>query len=227
MKRLQLLDYLVSRITQFQLPHPVRVAIDGPDAAGKTSLAQELIAPLQALGRPVIRASIDGFHNPALIRHKRGPSSPEGYYHDSFNYRALIESLLASFGPSGSRQYLSAIFDYRIDSAVQAPIRVAEVNGVLLFDGVFLLRRELIEYWDFTIFVEAAFETNVGRAERRDANLFGSVAEVRKRYEQRYIPGQKLYYAECQPKERADVVIDNNDARNPVVSKDHSNERAT
>src|SRR5215216_281960 len=144
MKRSQLLDYLVSRIIQIQQPHPIRVAIDGPDAAGKTTLAQELIAPLQACGRQVIRASIDGFHNPARIRHKRGATSPEGYYHDSFNYQALTESLLAPLGPSGSRQYLSAVFDYRADSDVQVPVRVAEANAVLLFDGVFLLRSELM-----------------------------------------------------------------------------------
>ena len=217
MKRSQLLDYLVSQIIQIEQPHPIRVAIDGPDAAGKTTLARELVAPLQTHGRPVISASIDGFHNPARVRHKRGSASPEGYYHDSFNYRALTESLLAPLGPGGSRQYLSAVFDYRTDSEVQVPVLVAEANAVLLFDGVFLLRSDLMKYWDFTIFVEVAYETTVGRAEQRDKALFGSVGEVRRRYEQRYIQGQQLYVAESRPKERAKVVVDNNDPWNPVV----------
>ncbi len=214
----ELADYLISRIIQIKRPHPLRVAIDGPDAAGKTTLAQRLAGPLQAQGRPVIRASIDDFHNPAGIRHRRGSSSPEGYYLDSFNYDALTESLLAPLGPSGSRRYRSAIFDYKTDSAVQAPTRLAEVNAVLLFDGVFLLRSELMGYWDFTIFIEADFETTLGRAERRDRVLFGGVEEVRRRYEQRYIPGQRLYYAESRPKQRADVVVDNNDPGNPLVT---------
>jgi uridine kinase len=109
---------------------------------------------------------------------------------------------------------------------VQTPIRVAGENAVLLFDGVFLLRSDLNEYWDFAIFIEADFETTAARAEQRDADLFGSVKEVRKRYEQRYIPGQKLYYATCRPKESAEVVIDNNDPRNPVVTQDRSGGRA-
>ena len=217
MEQSQLVAHLVSRIIRLEQPHPTRVAIDGPDAAGKTTLAQLLVAPLQAKGRPVIRASIDGFHNPARLRHRRGGGSPEGYYHDSFNYGALTESLLAPLGPAGSRRYVAAVFDYRTDSAVQAPSRTAEANAVLLFDGVFLLRSELLEYWDFTIFVEADFEITLARAEQRDVMLFGSVAEVRKRYEQRYIPGQKLYYAEARPQERADVVVDNNDPKNPVL----------
>jgi uridine kinase len=221
MERSQLIDYLVNRIFRIEQPHPIRVAVDGPDAAGKTTLAQQMVAPLQARSWPVIRASIDGFHNPACIRHRRGGISPEGYYNDSFNYGALTESLLAPLGPGGSRRYVSAVFDYRADSVVEIPICAAEANAVLLFDGVFLLRPELMAYWDFTIFVEADFETILARAAERDAVLFGSAEEVRKRYEHRYIPGQKLYYAESRPKERADVVIDNNDPGNPVITKRH------
>jgi uridine kinase len=217
MKRLELINHLALQILQIAQPHPIRVAIDGPDAAGKTTLAQELMVPIQAHQRPVIRASIDGFHNPARMRHERGENTPEGYYHDSFNYQALTESLLAPLGPHGSREYRSAVFDYHTDSEVQTAIQVAEKNAVLLFDGVFLLRPGLAEYWDYTIFVEAAFGVTLARAEQRDAIMFGSVEEVRRRYEQRYIPGQKLYFDECQPKERAKAVIDNNDLWNPVM----------
>jgi uridine kinase len=217
MKRSQLLDYLASRIIQIEQCHPIRVAIDGPDAAGKTTLAQELVEPLQAHGLRVIRASIDGFHNPSHIRHKQGHASPEGYYYDSFNYQALTQSLLIPLGPNGSRQYCSSVFDYCADSEVQIPILQAEANSVLVFDGVFLLRSELMQYWDFTIFVEAGFERIVARAEHRDVDLFGSVEEVRKRYEQRYIPAQKIYFAESRPRERARVVVDNNDPWNPLV----------
>ena len=226
MKRSQFLRELASRIVQIELPHPTRVAIDGVDAAGKTTLAQELVTLIQAHGRPVIRASIDGFHHPARIRYQRGATSPEGYYHDSFNYQALVESLLTPLGPDGALRYCSAVFDHRTDSEIQVPFKVAEVNAVLLFDGVFLLRPELREHWDFTIFVEAAFEVTLVRTMQRDLALFGSAEEVRKRYEQRYIPGQKLYFEECRPKERANVVVDNNEPWKPVVLFDgEANER--
>ena len=45
-------------------------------------LADELIEPLRARGRSVIRASIDGFHNPREIRHQQGRDCPKGYYED-------------------------------------------------------------------------------------------------------------------------------------------------
>jgi uridine kinase len=198
-------------------PHPLRVAIDGVDAAGKTRLAEDLLTPIHACGRSVIRASLDGFHQPAHIRYQRGSTSPEGYYRDSFNYQALIESLLVPLGPGGSREYRTAVFGFRTDAAVQVPLCVAERNAVLLFDGVFLLRPELRDYWEFMIFVEAAFAVTLGRAQQRDLALFGTAAEVTKRYEQRYIPGQRLYLEECRPKERATVVVENNDPWHPVL----------
>jgi uridine kinase len=216
-KRSQLLEEIVQRIVHIELPHPIRVAIDGVDAAGKTTLAEELVTPIQACGRPVIRASIDGFHHPAHLRYQRGSTSPEGYYHDSFNCQALRECLLAPLGRGGSRRYRSAVFDFRTDSEVQATPRVADAHAVLLFDGVFLLRPELRRWWDFTIFVDVAFEVTLVRAQQRDLPLFGNVRDLTQRYQQRYIPGQKLYLEACCPRQRADLVIENNDPGHPVM----------
>src|ERR671936_3199905 len=86
-------EELANRIETVRRPHPVRVAIDGVDAAGKTTLADELAAVLRGRGREVIRASIDGFLRPRAERYRRGELSPEGYYHDSFDYAALRETI--------------------------------------------------------------------------------------------------------------------------------------
>lgn len=94
MKRTHMLQALAKRIATLLSAHPVRIAIDGIDAAGKTTLANELAMVLQSQGRTVIRASIDGFHRPRAERYQRGPASPEGYYADSFDYPALRDELL-------------------------------------------------------------------------------------------------------------------------------------
>ena len=214
MKRSELLEQLAGGICQIERPYPVRVAIDGPDAAGKTTLADELVAPLQTRGRVVIRASIDGFHNPAKLRYARGRDSAPGYYYDSFNYDSVIESLLAPLGQGGSRRYRTATYDYRIDSPVDMPLQMAPPKAILLFDGVFLLRPELNDYWDLSIVVDVSFETVLARAEKRDAVELGGAGQVRRLYEERYIPGQRLYFEECRPRDRASIVIDNNDPNN-------------
>jgi uridine kinase len=215
MTRHDLLSELVGRTTRVTRSHPVRVAIDGVDAAGKTTLADELVAPLERAGRVVIRASIDGFHHPAAVCYPVGRSSPEGYFRDSFNHAQLVKTLLAPLGPGGNRRYRRAIFDFGLDQPVEAPLEEASPGAVLLFDGVFLLRPGLRPYWDFSVFVRADVEVTVARAEARDHHLFGRTEHMRQRYAERYVPGQQQYLAEAQPERYASVVVDHNDAAHP------------
>jgi uridine kinase len=48
-------------------------------------------------------------------------------------------------------------------------------------------------------------------------HLFGSVEEVRHRYQNRYIPGQQLYFRTAQPERWASVIVDNNDPTKPRI----------
>jgi uridine kinase len=217
MERREILASLASTIAALQRSHPVRVAIDGVDASGKTTLANELAPLIEALDRPVIRASIDGFHNPAAIRRRRGPTSPEGYFYDSFNHDALVRVLLEPLGPGGTLAFRRAVFDFRSDQSVDALLEHAQPGSVLIFDGVFLLRPELREYFEFSIFLRADFAVTVARAEKRDLHLFGSPQDIRRRYHDRYVPGQRLYLTEVQPERWASVIINNNDPLRPIL----------
>ena len=167
--------------------------------------------------RPIIRAGIDGFHNPRELRYRRGADSPEGYFLDSFDYEALRTLLLEPLGPRGSRRYRSAIYNYRVDEEVAAPEEEAAPDSVLLFDGVFLLRDELRAFWDFSIFVQSDFAEIIRRAVVRDRELMGGAGAVRERYRKRYVPGQKLYFSRCATQAAADVVVDNTDVSDPKL----------
>lgn len=166
-----------------------RVAVDGPDAAGKTALADGLADALRGRGRSVMRASIDDFLRPPAERYRRGRDSPEGYYDDSFDYRAAREFVLTHTD-----------------------------DAVVLFDGVFLLRPELRDVWDFHVFVSVGFEEILRRALRRDVARFGSPEEVKRRYRVRYIPAQQLYLASARPELAADAIVYNDDPSRPWLS---------
>lgn len=213
MKRSELLAFLSNRIASLDKAHPLRVGIDGVDASGKTRLADELVEPLQEMGRSVIRASIDGFHNPRKVRYGNGRYSPTGYFNDSFNWQAVRELLLQPLGPEGSLVYCCAIFDHRSDSPVESPLGVAAANAILLFDGIFIQRPELRDLLDFTIFLDVDFQVNVARLAARD----GTNPDQDDPLVRRYVEGQRLYFETCQPQQRADMVIDNNDWANPVL----------
>ena len=71
----------------------------------------------------------------------------------------------------------------------------ARADAVLLLDGVFLQRPELIDRWDLRIFVSATFEEMLDRGRIRDLARLGSTAAVERRFRDRYIPAQELYFA--------------------------------
>jgi uridine kinase len=217
MSRAERIDELATAIVAARPVHPTRVAIDGVDGSGKTTLADELVEPIRRAGCEVIRASIDGFHNPRAIRYARGSDSPEGYFLDSFDYTALRQVLLEPLGPNGNRKFRAAVFDYRVDRPAETPQRVAADDAVLLFDGVFLQRPELDGLWDLTIWVDAPFEITVERAIARDVRTGGDSVVIRTKYQQRYVPGQRLYMTQCQPKERAGIVFGNADLARPTL----------
>ena len=217
MTRQQVIAELAQIILSHKKDVPLRVGIDGIDAAGKTSLANELAEVLTKLGHPVLRASIDGYHNPKEIRRQRGSLSPEGYYYDSFNYHLLTTHLLQPLEPQGNRRIRLNAFDFKTEQETAAEELTVTNDHILIFEGVFLFRPELIRYWDMKIFVEIDFETSLNRALERDLYLFGSKEEIERRYKERYIPGQKIYLVSETPQQKADIVIDNNDFMNPAI----------
>ncbi len=109
------------------------------------------------------------------------------------------------------------MFDFRTDIPLATREEYADLGAVLLLDGVFLLRPELEHLWDYRIFVQVDFEVALQRAMERDQRLFGDAEAVRRRYLQRYIPGQRFYIQRDRPQKRADAIVDNNDPASPQL----------
>jgi uridine kinase len=212
----ELLTALVEAVGAVATARPARIAVDGPPASGKTTLADELAGVLRAQGREVIRATIDDFLLPRAQRYRRGKFSAEACYHDSFDFEALHRVLLDPLGPGGDRRFQTAVRDRLTDASPAQPPTTAADDAVLLFDGVFLLRPELAERWDLSIYVSAAFERTLDRALIRDVAAYGSLAEVEQRFHHRYRPSQRLYSATVRPADLADFVVHNDEPQQPT-----------
>ena len=192
-------------------PRPL-VAVDGPDAAGKTTFADSVAGLMTA---SVCRASVDGFHRPAEARAARGSLSPEGCYRDSFDYGAFLTRLVEPFA-DGASEVATAVFDHASDRPREQVRRVGP-RCLLLVDGVFLLRPELRHRWTFAVYLHVPEDVTLARALQRDTGSMGSPHAVAERYRTRYLPAQRLYRAEADPLAAAHVVIDNSDVDAPQV----------
>jgi uridine kinase len=219
MSRIELLTFLASEIVGRKAARrPLKVAIDGRCAAGKTILADELGRILSARGFDVLRPSVDGFHHPRERRYRQGEYSARGYYEDAFDYdavrRLLLEPLSGDVFPITCRE---VSFDYRVDLPVDAPPVSAGANCILLFEGLFLFRREVNAYWDYRVLLDVDPETSVSRALVRDRIDPPDV--TRRKYAERYEPAWQIYVDEGNPAARADVVIDNREVDRPLILK--------
>lgn len=196
--------------------HPVaRVAVDGVDGAGKTTLADELAGRVRALGRPVIRVSIDGFHQPRAARYARGRTSPEGFYRDSYDLTALVRGVLSPLSPGGTLRCRPQVFDVTRDEPVSTPELVAEPGSVLIVDGLFLHRPDLRDWWDDSVFLRVPFAVSVPRGVARGPG-YGS-PDPAADSNRRYVQGNELYFHEADPEAQAGVVLDYTDLNAPRV----------
>ncbi|KJK44075.1 hypothetical protein UK23_30840 [Lentzea aerocolonigenes] len=196
--------------------HPLRVAIDGITASGKTTLARELTAALVERGRAAAHLSMDGFHNPRAVRHRQGRDSADGYYTDAYDFAAFKRLVLEPLGPGGDRKYRERIIDLRSDTPIDEPPLLAAEDLVLVVDGSFL-QRELT--WDEVVFVDTPFEVARDRGTRRDAELLGGLDQARRAFDQRYHAASRRYLDEVGPADRASVVLGNEDVTNPVLRR--------
>jgi uridine kinase len=196
------------------------VAIDGVDGAGKTIFANELVEVVRRSGSPVIRASVDGFHRPRAERYRCGRSSPEGFFNDSYDYDALKAVLLDPLRGANSRCYSTAVFDHVTDMKVAIAEQQALPFSILIFDGIFLHRPELRDYWDFSVYLEVAFDVSVARCAARD----GTSPDPEAAANRRYVEGQKLYLRACDPRAQATMTIDYNDLSRPRIVASNSAE---
>ena len=128
--RAHLLDTIASQLLRYPADRVALAAIDGVDGAGKTMFANELAQVLRQSGRPVVRASVDGFHRPKAERYRRGRSSPEGFFDDSYDYAALKAALLDPLRDEG----LAVLHDRRI------PYSKANIDHLIVAPwGVFIV----------------------------------------------------------------------------------------
>jgi len=193
----------------------ILVGIEGPDAAGKTTLADRLAA---AVTLPAVRASVDDFHQPREVRYRRGELSAEGYYRDSFDYSALVDDCVSPF-QAGAVAVRTAAHDERADVPLRREALAVPARAVLIVDGVFLLRNELRRWWTLSVYLRVSDAECLRRGLRRDAHLYDSADELRHRYVHRYLSGQALYRKEADPEAAAQVLVDNTDAAVPRIER--------
>ena len=175
----------------------MRVIVDGAPPTMPAALADALVEPLRALGRPVVRVHADDFLRPASVRFEHGRHDADAYLEDRLDVGALAREVLDPFGASG--RYLPSLWDAVADRSTRAGIARAPERAVLVLDGSLLLGRWLD--------AELAVHLTVRPSTLARRTLEG---------ERWVLPAFARYDEEMLPRQVADVVVHVDDPRRPA-----------
>lgn len=180
-------------------PAHLRVAVDGPPAAAPDRLAEALIDPLRAGGRPALHLRAGDFLRPASVRFEFGRTNPDAYYEGWIDEAGLRREVLDPAGPGGTGRVLPSLWDARTDRASRAAYQELPPGTVLLVSGALLLGGGL----PFDLAVHLALSP-AALARRTDPA-------------QRWtLPAFARYADEVAPQSFADVVLRVDDPRHPA-----------
>lgn len=185
------------------LGRPVLVAVDGVDGSGKTTFAGRLAAEYARQGRTAHVVHLDDFLNPRAVRYRLGRDSPEGYVRDTYDLAAFTAGVIEPLRHSGERAIVLRAFDHRTDSPVHEAATGIAADAVVIVEGMFLHRDELLDAWDLSVFLDVPFAVTVRRTAERD----GTSPDPDDPSVRRYVEGQRIYLAACRPEERATYVV--------------------
>lgn len=193
---------------------PFIVGINGVDTSGKTEFTRELGIYLSKTGFKVQIINIDDFHNPSSVRIK-GADPITAYTNNAFDLQRLKRELLEPIisGKSFKKELL--LLDLQKDEFSKIKKYAIDKDTIVLIEGVLLYREPIDKYFNYRIYLDISFDEVLKRACKRDGYLLGD--SIIEKYQQKYIPVQKLYIEKYKPKDRSDMVILNEDYRNPVI----------
>ncbi len=174
-----IIDELNERVRQ-SVAAPVLVGISGIDASGKTTLAEAVRQRATEIGLQVELANVDEFIIPPDQRKSEGPPFID-YFEHTFDHAAFIQKVKG----------------------------LAAVTGVqiVLAEGIFLFRKELVARWDVRIWLEMTAAQSLERGAERDIDMFGSLEKARSLYVDQFIPAHEYHMGRDRPSESADFVF--------------------
>ncbi len=206
--RAELLQFLAREIVELGEGRRL-IGIDGADGSGKTTFTASLAASIR--DRPVVTIHLDDFLNLQEVRHRRGRASPEGFWLDTYDYAAFQDNVLTPLRRIGDGKYRPAVTDARQNQRLELPLREAPEESLVLVEGMFLHRDELMGRWDYSIFLDVPFTETARRMSVRD----GGNPDPEHPSMRRYVGGQRLYFEAAEPWSRATRAVDNTQPDEP------------
>lgn len=167
------------------------IGIDGCGGSGKSTLAKQLKNSCSA----VTLVQMDDFYLPSSQRVDVHPKEkPIGA---DFDWDRLLKEVLEPLSRNEEGCYQR--YDWEKDDL--AEWHTVRVGGIVVIEGVYSLRDELVDKYDYTIWVDCPRDMRLSRGIERDGE------DARDTWENDWMISEDLYVKEQNPLSKADLVV--------------------
>ena len=170
--------------------HCILIGIDGCGGSGKSTFAVELSEALDAA--PIIH--MDDFYKPSLERKNVTTTTFIGW---QFDWQRLKTDVLQSITIRGFAQY--QCYDWNTDRL--AEMRTIHACSTIIIEGIYVLRPELLSYYDIRLWMECSKEIRLQRGIDRDGE------QARSQWENDWMKEEEKYVLICNPHLHAERII--------------------
>lgn len=194
------------------------VGISGLDASGKSQVAQSLTQELIVKGENILSLSGDSFQYPREYKEDfQEETWALQHIRRTINFDKMRKDFLIPLKQQPESISIDVV-DYDTKEHVQKRVEL-HYPLIVIIESIYLFQKSLIEFFDYTIFLNITPEESLKRAQSRprDLELYGSLEGIEKKYTTKNYPGYELFDQQENPKQYANVVIDNNDWKRPIL----------
>lgn len=204
----ELADNIIEKLKIHSSTNTFTVGISGIDASGKGYITGFLQKELEKRNYKVANINVDPWQNPIPIRLQEEDPA-ENFYKNVFRWDNFFKQLIVplrtnrhiylqtSLIRTDGDFYYSFIYDFNdID--------------ILLIEGIFLFKQELLNYYDWKIWIDCSFETGIYRAIERNSEKL-SREQLIHDYNTYYYPAQIYHFQRDDPKDVSNIIYCNDE----------------
>ncbi|MCI0434522.1 MAG: uridine kinase [Gemmatimonadetes bacterium] len=214
------LESVVQRIEARRCAAPpersLLVALSGIDGSGKGHVSAQLVAALESRGYRVAGIGIDGWLNLPQVRFS-AVQPAEHFFRYAIRFDALFDEFIL---PLRDARSIRVAVDHAEETATTFSRRNYHFDDIdiILLEGIYLLRRAFVGWYDLTIRIACSLDTALERAISRAQEGLPPDETIRA-YETIYLPAQQIHFREDDPAAAADLVLvnDHRPAAAPVL----------
>lgn len=201
---------LAKAIEQKRLEVPAKrsmlVGISGIDGSGKGHVAGHLSRELELRGCRIAAIKADGWLNLPKVRFDRY-DLPGNFYRNGLRLDEMFTQLVLPLRDNRSISFVADLAEETASEFTNHAYHFEDID-VILLEGIFIFKRNFVDYFDLKIWINCSFEKALERAVKRSQEGL-SPRETVLAYKTIYFPAQQLHIDKDEPIEAADLIFDN------------------